>query len=159
MIPRFFLLLFFLMSLTFCMIIWIEVWQKRYRYWIVAFGLFWWFFFQLDSLCFGVLRLFWGFGFCYKNHWCFVLYFMNEGTDGLKHLAWFRLWFHLGIGLLLGFGFHFSWITVPWVFILSLYGFFMQVKKKINLVYGGGSVGLMGLISQTVHDGGCHVLG
>ncbi|KAJ4806971.1 Cytokinin riboside 5'-monophosphate phosphoribohydrolase [Rhynchospora pubera] len=34
-----------------------------------------------------------------------------------------------------------------------------MVKRKINLVYGGGSVGLMGLISQTVHDGGCHVLG
>jgi len=35
----------------------------------------------------------------------------------------------------------------------------MQVKRKINLVYGGGSVGLMGLISQTVYEGGCHVLG
>lgn len=33
------------------------------------------------------------------------------------------------------------------------------VKRKINLVYGGGSVGLMGLISQTVYDGDCHVLG
>ncbi|XP_042452170.1 cytokinin riboside 5'-monophosphate phosphoribohydrolase LOG8-like [Zingiber officinale] len=32
------------------------------------------------------------------------------------------------------------------------------VKKRIDLVYGGGSVGLMGLISQTVYDGGCHVL-
>ncbi|EPS66526.1 hypothetical protein M569_08249, partial [Genlisea aurea] len=33
------------------------------------------------------------------------------------------------------------------------------VKRKINLVYGGGSVGLMGLISKRVYDGGCHVLG
>ncbi|KAF8040657.1 hypothetical protein BT93_B2781 [Corymbia citriodora subsp. variegata] len=33
------------------------------------------------------------------------------------------------------------------------------VKRKIELVYGGGSVGLMGLISQKVFDGGCHVLG
>ncbi|EXC57041.1 hypothetical protein L484_000785 [Morus notabilis] len=33
------------------------------------------------------------------------------------------------------------------------------VQRKIDLVYGGGSVGLMGLISQTVYDGGCHVLG
>ncbi|KAF5444758.1 hypothetical protein F2P56_033863 [Juglans regia] len=33
------------------------------------------------------------------------------------------------------------------------------VKRKIDLVYGGGSVGLMGLISQRVFDGGCHVLG
>ncbi|KAI4379649.1 hypothetical protein MLD38_005921 [Melastoma candidum] len=33
------------------------------------------------------------------------------------------------------------------------------VKRKIDLVYGGGSVGLMGLISQKVFDGGCRVLG
>uniref|UniRef100_A0A7N0V2A0 Cytokinin riboside 5'-monophosphate phosphoribohydrolase n=1 Tax=Kalanchoe fedtschenkoi TaxID=63787 RepID=A0A7N0V2A0_KALFE len=33
------------------------------------------------------------------------------------------------------------------------------VRRKIDLVYGGGSVGLMGLISQTVYEGGCHVLG
>ncbi|XP_023515227.1 probable cytokinin riboside 5'-monophosphate phosphoribohydrolase LOGL10 isoform X4 [Cucurbita pepo subsp. pepo] len=33
------------------------------------------------------------------------------------------------------------------------------VQRKIDLVYGGGSVGLMGLISQTVFSGGCHVLG
>ncbi|KAH6774190.1 putative lysine decarboxylase family protein [Perilla frutescens var. hirtella] len=33
------------------------------------------------------------------------------------------------------------------------------VSRKINLVYGGGSVGLMGLLSQRVYDGGCHVLG
>lgn len=35
----------------------------------------------------------------------------------------------------------------------------MQVAKGIDLVYGGGSVGLMGLIAQTVLDGGCSVLG
>ncbi|KAH7863590.1 hypothetical protein Vadar_019551 [Vaccinium darrowii] len=33
------------------------------------------------------------------------------------------------------------------------------VDRKIDLVYGGGSAGLMGLISKTVFDGGCHVLG
>lgn len=33
------------------------------------------------------------------------------------------------------------------------------VERKIGLVYGGGSVGLMGLISQRVYDGGCHVSG
>ncbi|KAL5698701.1 Cytokinin riboside 5'-monophosphate phosphoribohydrolase log8 [Ranunculus cassubicifolius] len=33
------------------------------------------------------------------------------------------------------------------------------VERKIDLVYGGGSVGLMGLISQRVYDGGCHVYG
>ncbi|KAL0379876.1 UNVERIFIED_CONTAM: putative cytokinin riboside 5'-monophosphate phosphoribohydrolase LOGL10 [Sesamum angustifolium] len=32
-------------------------------------------------------------------------------------------------------------------------------ERKIDLVYGGGSVGLMGLVSKTVFDGGCHVLG
>ncbi|KAH7527858.1 hypothetical protein FEM48_Zijuj05G0011100 [Ziziphus jujuba var. spinosa] len=35
----------------------------------------------------------------------------------------------------------------------------LLVERKIDLVYGGGSVGLMGLISQTVFNGGCHVLG
>lgn len=34
-----------------------------------------------------------------------------------------------------------------------------MVNRKMDLVYGGGSVGLMGHISQRVHDGGCHVLG
>lgn len=34
-----------------------------------------------------------------------------------------------------------------------------QVERKIDLVYGGGSVGLMGLVSQAVYDGGRHVLG
>ncbi|ERN16160.1 hypothetical protein AMTRI_Chr11g152520 [Amborella trichopoda] len=33
------------------------------------------------------------------------------------------------------------------------------VERDIDLVYGGGSVGLMGLVSQAVHDGGRHVLG
>ncbi|PPR95091.1 hypothetical protein GOBAR_AA25581 [Gossypium barbadense] len=32
------------------------------------------------------------------------------------------------------------------------------VERRIDLVYGGGSVGLMGLVSQAVHDGGRHVL-
>ncbi|XP_047319850.1 cytokinin riboside 5'-monophosphate phosphoribohydrolase LOG8-like [Impatiens glandulifera] len=34
-----------------------------------------------------------------------------------------------------------------------------MVERKIDLVYGGGSIGLMGLISQKVFDGGCHVIG
>ncbi|KAL0874977.1 hypothetical protein Bca101_024682 [Brassica carinata] len=33
------------------------------------------------------------------------------------------------------------------------------VEKNIDLVYGGGSIGLMGLVSQAVHDGGRHVIG
>ncbi|URE09122.1 Cytokinin riboside 5'-monophosphate phosphoribohydrolase [Musa troglodytarum] len=33
------------------------------------------------------------------------------------------------------------------------------VSRNIDLVYGGGSVGLMGLVSQAVHDGGRHVTG
>ncbi|KAK8958571.1 Cytokinin riboside 5'-monophosphate phosphoribohydrolase LOG7 [Platanthera guangdongensis] len=34
-----------------------------------------------------------------------------------------------------------------------------MVVKGIDLVYGGGSVGLMGLVSNAVHEGGRHVLG
>ncbi|CAN1314874.1 Cytokinin riboside 5'-monophosphate phosphoribohydrolase LOG7 [Linum perenne] len=33
------------------------------------------------------------------------------------------------------------------------------VERKIDLVYGGGSIGLMGLVSQAVYQGGRHVLG
>nr|QGK85621.1 LOG5 [Narcissus tazetta subsp. chinensis] len=33
------------------------------------------------------------------------------------------------------------------------------VKRDIDLVYGGGSIGLMGLVSQSVYNGGRHVLG
>ncbi|PIN25732.1 hypothetical protein CDL12_01526 [Handroanthus impetiginosus] len=33
------------------------------------------------------------------------------------------------------------------------------VARKLDLVYGGGSVGLMGLVARTVHQGGGHVLG
>ncbi|KAK9690644.1 hypothetical protein RND81_09G142900 [Saponaria officinalis] len=33
------------------------------------------------------------------------------------------------------------------------------VTKGLGLVYGGGSIGLMGLVSQTVHHGGGHVMG
>ncbi|NP_001311431.1 cytokinin riboside 5'-monophosphate phosphoribohydrolase LOG1 [Solanum lycopersicum] len=33
------------------------------------------------------------------------------------------------------------------------------VERNIDLVYGGGSVGLMGLVSQSVFNGGRHVLG
>ncbi|MCL7027981.1 hypothetical protein MKW94_006156 [Papaver nudicaule] len=33
------------------------------------------------------------------------------------------------------------------------------VSRRLDLVYGGGSNGLMGLVSQAVHHGGGHVLG
>ncbi|CAA6666227.1 unnamed protein product [Spirodela intermedia] len=33
------------------------------------------------------------------------------------------------------------------------------VERRINLVYGGGSIGLMGDVAKVVSDGGCHVLG
>ncbi|CAL9074798.1 unnamed protein product [Musa acuminata var. zebrina] len=33
------------------------------------------------------------------------------------------------------------------------------VARNIDLVYGGGSVGLMGLVSEAVHRGGGHVIG
>ncbi|PKI71507.1 cytokinin riboside 5'-monophosphate phosphoribohydrolase LOG8-like isoform X2 [Punica granatum] len=33
------------------------------------------------------------------------------------------------------------------------------VERKMDLIYGGGSIGLMGLVSRTVFNGGCNVLG
>ncbi|KAL6514164.1 Cytokinin riboside 5'-monophosphate phosphoribohydrolase log5 [Orobanche hederae] len=33
------------------------------------------------------------------------------------------------------------------------------VEKRLDLVYGGGSIGLMGLVAQAVHGGGGHVIG
>jgi predicted Rossmann-fold nucleotide-binding protein len=35
----------------------------------------------------------------------------------------------------------------------------MQVSRGIDLVYGGGGIGLMGLLSQAVHRGGRRVVG
>lgn len=46
-----------------------------------------------------------------------------------------------------------------WSLRVVLYLSIFQVQRNIDLVYGGGSVGLMGLVSQAVHDGGRHVLG
>lgn len=50
-------------------------------------------------------------------------------------------------------------MTLCLSFCCSLFLCLLKVERKIDLVYGGGSVGLMGLVSQTVFDGGCHVLG
>ena len=33
------------------------------------------------------------------------------------------------------------------------------MKNKINLIYGGGMLGLMGTVAKTVADGGCEVTG
>ncbi|KAL6603912.1 hypothetical protein ACP70R_044273 [Stipagrostis hirtigluma subsp. patula] len=33
------------------------------------------------------------------------------------------------------------------------------VARKVDLVYGGGSLGLMGVVSEAVHKGGGHVIG
>ncbi|XP_022153179.1 cytokinin riboside 5'-monophosphate phosphoribohydrolase LOG1-like [Momordica charantia] len=33
------------------------------------------------------------------------------------------------------------------------------VSRRLGLVYGGGSIGLMGLVSRGVHNGGGHVIG
>ncbi|XP_014618526.2 cytokinin riboside 5'-monophosphate phosphoribohydrolase LOG7 isoform X1 [Glycine max] len=58
----------------------------------------------------------------------------------------------------------FSSFLVTSHFFFSILNFFSlckvyMVERRIDLVYGGGSVGLMGLVSQAVHDGGRHVLG
>ena len=42
---------------------------------------------------------------------------------------------------------------------LTLFCLLFQVSRNIDLVYGGGSIGLMGIVSQVVHDGGRHVIG
>ena len=34
-----------------------------------------------------------------------------------------------------------------------------QVARGMDLVYGGGSLGLMGEVSEAVHKGGGHVIG
>ncbi|XP_068504142.1 uncharacterized protein [Phaseolus vulgaris] len=39
---------------------------------------------------------------------------------------------------------------------LSRWKGLQAVSRNIDLVYGGGSIGLMGLVSQAVHDGGRH---
>lgn len=36
---------------------------------------------------------------------------------------------------------------------------YVKVSRRLDLVYGGGSIGLMGLVSQAVHRGGGKVLG
>lgn len=47
--------------------------------------------------------------------------------------------------------------------LLFLNGLFfpvsLKVSRNIDLVYGGGSIGLMGLVSQAVYNGGRHVIG
>ncbi|KAG7559275.1 hypothetical protein ISN45_Aa01g038790, partial [Arabidopsis thaliana x Arabidopsis arenosa] len=42
--------------------------------------------------------------------------------------------------------------------VYSVFRLLLQVLRNIDLVYGGGSIGLMGLVSQAVHDGGRHVI-
>lgn len=46
-----------------------------------------------------------------------------------------------------------------WVNCSNLFVCWCQVERGIDLVYGGGSIGLMGLVSHAVHDGGRHVIG
>lgn len=35
----------------------------------------------------------------------------------------------------------------------------VKVARRLDLVYGGGSIGLMGFVSQAVHNAGGKVLG
>lgn len=50
--------------------------------------------------------------------------------------------------------------NLKWLLIfLCFLCFVKQVTRRLNLVYGGGSIGLMGLVSQAVHEAGGHVLG
>jgi len=54
---------------------------------------------------------------------------------------------------------HPRWYMICWTKNLTSFFFFSKVSRNIDLVYGGGSIGLMGLISQAVFDGGRHVIG
>ena len=83
---------------------------------------------------------------------CFLFSFSSSGYCWDMNLDWwviFKFWFWS------------AWDWVLWVlhWWFIFFPVFLQVKRRIDLVYGGGSVGLMGLISQTVYDGGCDVLG
>ncbi|URE36827.1 Cytokinin riboside 5'-monophosphate phosphoribohydrolase [Musa troglodytarum] len=49
--------------------------------------------------------------------------------------------------------------SVRWEDFVVSHERLLAVKNGIDLVYGGGSIGLMGLVSHAVHDGGRHVLG
>lgn len=42
---------------------------------------------------------------------------------------------------------------------IYVYDCVCKVSRRLDLVYGGGSVGLMGVVSQEVHRGGRHVVG
>ena len=48
-----------------------------------------------------------------------------------------------------------TWASVPDCLNVAL----AQVARKVDLVYGGGSLGLMGEVSEAVHKGGGHVIG
>lgn len=53
----------------------------------------------------------------------------------------------------------FSFSVISTKVSLFLFLFDMKVERRLDLVYGGGSIGLMGLVSQAVHQGGGNVLG
>lgn len=52
--------------------------------------------------------------------------------------------------------FRFSLVGFVWDFDLCVC---VKVARRLDLVYGGGSIGLMGLVSQAVHRGGREVIG
>ncbi|KAD5508524.1 hypothetical protein E3N88_16227 [Mikania micrantha] len=72
-----------------------------------------------------------------------------------------------GLPMLIVYTFHgLHFLIMRWLsgFVTRVNGFSVfyakrKVERRIDLVYGGGSVGLMGFVSQAVHDGGRHVLG
>jgi hypothetical protein len=50
-------------------------------------------------------------------------------------------------------------IVVVCVCVCDSLSLSLQVQRKVGLVYGGGSIGLMGKIAGTVHTGGGTVTG
>jgi len=54
---------------------------------------------------------------------------------------------------------YFDGMAASLQWLMFFFSFFLKVSRNIDLVYGGGSIGLMGLISQAVFEGGRHVIG
>lgn len=75
----------------------------------------------------------------------FLYYYFNNTSHKSLWLFQKYYWFFVGI----------CTCTVS----LICLSFVSKVSRKLDLVYGGGSVGLMGLVSKEVHRGGGHVLG
>lgn len=70
------------------------------------------------------------------------------------HMSWYLSPIHKQYSRLNTFFFSLTLCT-----FLSFFLVCAQVARRLDLVYGGGSIGLMGLVSKAVHHGGGNVIG